>query len=281
VPASLIARSLTVVRGPLVVLDDVELTLTPGHRIGLVGPNGVGKSTLLGALAGHVELDRGSVEVAPRTATVGLLPQEPERSATETVSGFLARRSGVAGAQAELDAATGALAAAEPGADDRYSDALDRWLALGAADFEARLGEVWHDLALDERLLDQPTITLSGGEAARSSLASLLLSRYDVFLLDEPTNDLDLDGLDRLERWIVGLEAPVMLVSHDRSFLRRTITTPTGPRGSPAAGSRSSRSASWLGNTPVNASRSTTRNGRHCSNAHNASVSGPHRARPR
>jgi len=222
--ASLIARSLTVVRGPLVVLDDVDLTLAPGNRVGLVGPNGVGKSTLLGALAGHVELDGGSAEAVPRTASIGLLPQEPERTGTETVREFLARRSGVSAAQIELDAATTSLAAAETGADDRYSDALDRWLALGAADFAARVGEVWHDLGLDEQLLDQPTLTLSGGEAARSSLASLLLSRFDVFLLDEPTNDLDLDGLDRLERWVVGLDAPVLLVSHDRSFLRRTIT---------------------------------------------------------
>jgi ATPase subunit of ABC transporter with duplicated ATPase domains len=65
---------------------------------------------------------------------------------------------------------------------------------------------------------------LSGGEAARCSLASLLLSRFDVFLLDEPTNDLDLDGLERLERWVLGLDAPVLLVSHDRTFLERVIT---------------------------------------------------------
>ena len=223
-PASLIARSLTVLRGPLVVLDDVDLTLAPGRRVGLVGPNGVGKSTLLGALAGRVELDRGSVELAPRTANVGLLPQEPERSPTETVRDFLARRSGVANVGVELEDATRALAQDEVGADDRYAEALDRWLALGAADFDARVGEVWHELGLDDRLLGQPTRALSGGEAARSSLASLLLSRFDVFLLDEPTNDLDLDGLGRLERWVTGLEAPVVVVSHDRSFLRRTIT---------------------------------------------------------
>ncbi len=222
--ASLIARQLTVVRGPLVVLDAVDLVLAPGHRVGLIGPNGVGKSTLLGALCGSVALDGGSVEASPRTATVGLLPQEPERSATETVRGFLGRRTGVLAAQIELDSALEALATGAAGCDDRYSDALDRWLSLGAADFDARVGETWAELGLDPTLLDQPTATLSGGEAARSSLASLLLSRFDVFLLDEPTNDLDLDGLDRLERWILGLDAPVLLVSHDRTFLERVIT---------------------------------------------------------
>jgi ATPase subunit of ABC transporter with duplicated ATPase domains len=222
--ASLTARQLTVVRGPLVVLDAVDLTLAPGRRVGLIGPNGVGKSTLLGALAGAVALDRGSVAVTPQVANVGLLPQEPERSASETVGAFLGRRSGVTAAQCELDDAVNALAAGEPGADDRYSDALERWLALGAADFDARVGETWAELGLEPGLLDQPTNTLSGGEAARSSLASLLLSRYDVFLLDEPTNDLDLDGLARLERWILGLDAPVLLVSHDRTFLERVIT---------------------------------------------------------
>jgi ATPase subunit of ABC transporter with duplicated ATPase domains len=222
--ASLIARQLTVVRGPIVVLEDVDLVLAPGHRVGLIGPNGVGKSTLLKALGGTVSLDRGSVEVSPRAATVGRLPQEPERSSTETVREFLGRRTEVTAAQVELDAATGALASGDAGADDRYSDALDRWLALGAADFDARVGETWADLGLDSDLLDQATASLSGGEAARTSLASLLLSRFDIFLLDEPTNDLDLDGLARLERWILGLEAPVLLVSHDRTFLERVIT---------------------------------------------------------
>ena len=222
--ASLIARQLTVVRGPLVVLDAVDLTLAPGHRVGLVGPNGVGKSTLLGALAGGIAADRGTVEVSPRSANVGLLPQEAERSASETVRAFLGRRSGVTAAQDALGSAADALAAGDPGADDRYSDALERWLALGAADFEARVGATWDELGLDPGLLDQPTLSLSGGEAARSSLASLLLSRYDVFLLDEPTNDLDLDGLARLERWVLGLDAPVLLVSHDRTFLERVIT---------------------------------------------------------
>ena len=222
--ASLIARRLTVTRGPRVILADIDVTLAPGHRIGLVGPNGVGKSTLLQALAGVVAPDSGSVVATPPTANVGLLPQEPDRSATETVDGFLRRRTGVAAAQAAFDEATRALADGRRGADDTYQVALERWLAIGAADFDARVGEVADDLGLDQRILGQPTSSLSGGQAARCSLASLLLARFDVFLLDEPTNDLDLDGLARLESWLVGLAAAVLLVSHDRTFLERTIT---------------------------------------------------------
>ncbi len=127
-------------------------------------------------------------------------------------------------AQEELDGATAAMAAGDAGSDDRYITAFDQWMSLGAADFDARVGEVWAELGLDPVLLDRPTAVLSGGEAARSSLASLLLARFDVFLLDEPTNDLDLDGLRRLEAWVLGLRAGVVIVSHDRTFLERVIT---------------------------------------------------------
>ena len=222
--ASLIARSVSVSRGPLIVLDSVDLTLAPSRCVGLIGPNGVGKSTLLSTLAGTVATDSGSVALTPPSANVGLLPQEPGRSSDETVRQFLARRTGVAAAQHELDVTTQGLADGAAGADDRYADALDRWLALGAADFDPRVDEVWASLGLGARLLDQPTATLSGGEAARSSLASLLLSRFDVVLLDEPTNDLDHNGLERLEQWVLGLAAPVLVVSHDRTFLERTVT---------------------------------------------------------
>ena len=100
---------------------------------------------------------------------------------------------------------------------------MTRWLSLGVADLPARLGEVWSELSLQPELLAQPTSSLSGGEAARVGLAALLLSRFDVYLLDEPTNDLDLDGLAMLERWIGELRAGVVLVSHDRTFLARTV----------------------------------------------------------
>jgi len=222
--APLRAVGLTVVRGPATVLDSVDLAVASGHRVGLIGPNGVGKTTLLRAMAGLQPLERGTVHRTPLTATVGYLPQEPLRSPDETVTELLTRRTGVRDATVELDAATAALATGEPRADDRYAEALDLWLELGGADLDARLGKVLDDLGLARRLLDQPTTSLSGGEAARVGLAALLLSRFQVFLLDEPTNDLDLDGLDRLERWITGLSAGVVLVSHDRTFLARTVT---------------------------------------------------------
>ncbi|PRH76909.1 heme ABC transporter ATP-binding protein, partial [Streptomyces solincola] len=109
------------------------------------------------------------------------------------------------------------------GADDAYAAALERWLHLGGADLEERAEETAAALGLTVGL-DAPMTSLSGGQAARAGLASLLLSRYDVFLLDEPTNDLDLDGLERLEQFVRSLRAGTVVISHDREFLARTAT---------------------------------------------------------
>ena len=221
--ASLHARNVSLALGSRHLLVDVTLALDPGHRVGLVGPNGVGKSTLLRVLAGLRRPDAGTVSLAPPTATVGYLDQEPERG-EETVLAYVERRTGVVGAHADLHSATAALAAGSDNADHTYSLALDRWMALGAADLDVRIGETWAELGLDERLLQQPMSSLSGGEAARVGLAALMLARFDVMLLDEPTNDLDLDSLDRLEQFVVGVQGAIALVSHDRAFLRRVVT---------------------------------------------------------
>ncbi|NGO78248.1 ABC-F family ATP-binding cassette domain-containing protein [Streptomyces sp. YC504] len=221
--ATLVARKLTAAHGERTLFADLDLVVAPGDVIGLVGVNGAGKSTLLRMLAGLDAPETGELRLSPLGAAVGHLPQEPERREGESVRDFLARRTGVAAAQAELDAATQGLVDGTPGADDAYADALDRWLNLGGADLDERAQEVADDLGLAVGL-DLPMTALSGGQAARAGLASLLLSRYDVFLLDEPTNDLDLDGLERLEKFVQGLRAGTVVISHDREFLTRTVT---------------------------------------------------------
>ena len=203
--------------GARTVLDHVDLTLGPRSRLGLVGPNGAGKSTLLRLLAGLDEPDEGRVERTPASLTVGYLPQEHDRRAGETLLAYLARRTGVADAEAAVERHTASWS------PDAYAAALERFLALGGADLEARARATCAELGLAVSL-DQETATLSGGEAARAGLAAILLSRFDVLLLDEPTNDLDFDGLDRLERFVDGFAGGLAVVSHDRVFLDRTVT---------------------------------------------------------
>ncbi|MBP2325983.1 ATPase subunit of ABC transporter with duplicated ATPase domains [Kibdelosporangium banguiense] len=221
--ATLVAKDLAAGHGDRVLFSGLDLVVAPGDVVGLVGVNGAGKSTLLRTLAGLVPAEQGSIRLSPASANVGHLPQEPERRPGETVRAFLARRTGVAQAQSLMDAAAEALGSDKPGADDVYADSLERWLALGGADLEERTEDVVVELGLAVSL-DQPMTALSGGQAARVGMASLLLSRYDIFLLDEPTNDLDLDGLERLEKFVTELRAGTVLVSHDREFLTRTVT---------------------------------------------------------
>ena len=220
--ATLTARQLAAGHGNRPLFAGLDLVVAPGDVIGLVGPNGAGKSTLLRILAGLEAPEQGTVSLSPPAATVGYLPQEPDRTPGETVRDFLARRTGVTAAQRELDAASAALTEGTRGADDAYATALERWLGLGAADLDERAEAVTAQLGLTVEL-DRPVTALSGGQAARAGLASLLLSRYDVLLLDEPTNDLDLDGLATLEEFVAGLRSGTVLVSHDRRFLDRTV----------------------------------------------------------
>ncbi len=206
------------------LFSGLDLIVAPGDVLGLVGANGAGKSTLLRILAGVDSPAEGLVTLSPSDATVGYLPQEVERRTGETVAQHLSRRTGVAAVQRSLDEVTQALADGLPGADERYSLVFDRWLTLGAADLDERVGAVLADLGLDVET-EMPMTGLSGGQAARVGLAALLLSRFDVLLLDEPTNDLDLDGLARLERFVTQSRVGIVVVSHDREFLARCVTS--------------------------------------------------------
>jgi len=227
--ATLVAKNVAGGFAHRTLFEGVDLTVAPGDVVGVVGANGAGKSTLLRILAGDLEPLEGAISLAPADAFVGWLPQEHERVPGETVATYIARRAGCAAATQAMEAAAAALA--DPGHSaaeaDAYSVALDRWLVAGAADLDERLPAVLADLGLDsDAVRPESTLmtALSGGQAARVGLAALMVSRFDIVLLDEPTNDLDLDGLARLEQFVRELRGGVVLVSHDREFLARTVT---------------------------------------------------------
>jgi ATPase subunit of ABC transporter with duplicated ATPase domains len=225
--ATLFAKGLAAAHGDRTLFSGLDLTIAPGDVVGVVGANGAGKSTLFRMLAGLIPAGAGQVVLSPATAIVGYLPQELAAVPGESILDLITRRTGTAAAQAAFDAAADALADGRPvdgvPAEDAYTLALDRWMALGGADIEERAEATTHELGLAIDLAT-PVASLSRGQATRAGLAALLLSRYDVFLLDEPTNDLDLEGLDRLEQFLTGLRAGVGVVSHDREFLARTVT---------------------------------------------------------
>ncbi|MDM1888506.1 ABC-F family ATP-binding cassette domain-containing protein [Mycobacteroides abscessus] len=228
--ATLVAKNLAGGFAHRTLFEGLDVTVAPGDVVGVVGANGAGKSTLLRILAGDLQPLSGTVGVAPGDAFIGWLPQEHERIPGETVAAYIARRTGCIAATEAMESAAAALADQVQGrADlaDEYSVAFDRWLACGAADLEDRVPAVLNDVGLGPDTV-RPASTLmtslSGGQAARVGLAALVLSRFDVVLLDEPTNDLDLDGLARLEDFVRDLRGGVVLVSHDREFLARSVT---------------------------------------------------------
>ncbi len=223
--ANLVTKSLAGGHAHRLLFESLDLTVAPGDVVGVVGANGAGKTTLLRILADDLDPSDGSVSTAPSDAFVGWLPQEHERVAGETVGQYVARRTGAATATAAMEQAATALGAPEQSraVEDAYASGLDHWLASGAPDLDDRLPPMLADLGLDvgpEALMT----SLSGGQVARAALAALLLSRFDLVLLDEPTNDLDLAGLERLEGFVRGLRSGVVLVSHDREFLSRVVT---------------------------------------------------------
>ena len=223
--ANLLTKHLAGGHAHRTLFESLDLTVAPGDVVGVVGANGAGKTTLLRILAGDLDPLDGFVSTAPADAFVGWLPQEHERVAGETIGHYVARRTGAAAATAAMEQAAAALGAGthSRAADDAYAHCLDHWQASGAPDLDERLPPMLADLGLD---VDPRALmtSLSGGQAARAALAALLLSRFDVVLLDEPTNDLDLGGLERLEGFVRGLRSGVVLVSHDREFLSRVVT---------------------------------------------------------
>ena len=223
--ADLVTKHLPRGHAHRILFESLDLTVGPGDVVGVVGANGAGKTTLLRTLAGDLDPLAGSVSTTPSDAFVGWLPQEQEKVAGETVGRYVARRSGATAAADAMEQAATALKSDKPSRADEDANAhsLDHWLASEAPDLDDRLPSMLADLGLEVGAEDLMT-SLSGGQAARAALAALLLSRFDVVLLDEPTNDLDLAGLEHLEGFVRGLRGGVVLISHDREFLSRVVT---------------------------------------------------------
>jgi len=204
--------------GDKVILDDVTLAFLPGAKIGVVGPNGTGKSTLLRMMAGVEQPSNGEARLMPGF-TVGILDQEPELDDSKTVLGNV--EEGVAETKALLDRYN---QIAEQMATD-YSDELlaemgklqEQLDHSGGWDLDSQLNQAMDALRCPPP--DADVSVLSGGERRRVALCKLLLSQPDLLLLDEPTNHLDAESVQWLEQHLEKYPGTVVAVTHDRYFL--------------------------------------------------------------
>jgi ATPase subunit of ABC transporter with duplicated ATPase domains len=205
-------------------LVDVTLSVAAGSRTAVVGVNGSGKTTLLRLAAGELDPDRGNVSL-PTGATVAYVPQDYGIVAAATVEQYLKLRAGVLGIEHELHALEGAVAAGDEVAAAAYADALDRYAAVGGYEIDGRVQRALAALQLPAATLPRPLGELSGGQQVRVGLAGILASRFDLYLLDEPTNNLDLIALELLTDFVATADATFLLVSHDRAFLDETANS--------------------------------------------------------
>jgi macrolide transport system ATP-binding/permease protein len=210
------------------VLNQVSLTLNAGERIGLVGANGVGKSTLLKIVTGDTEADSGSLVITPG-AKIGYLPQAIASFEGRTVDDLitdsmrhlrdLETRMRTLEQQMEM-AGNGTLDSLM----NEYGDVTEQYERYGGYEIDHRVDAVLGGLRVGHIARDRQFTTLSGGEKARVGLAMLLLQAPDVLLLDEPTNHLDFASLRWLEGYLQAYRGGVLIVSHDREFLNRTVS---------------------------------------------------------
>lgn len=210
--------------GVQTVLDEITFSINPADRVGLVGPNGSGKSTLLRIITGEEPPDQGTVFLAPG-ANLGYLPQGIDLGGSETVGSFV--RSGIPGfreahEQVEL-LAERITRDASPAALDAYGSALHRFEALGGYQVENQIDIVLQGLGIGALSQAEAMAHLSGGQRTRVGLARLLVSQPSILLLDEPTNHLDIEALEWLEDFLKTYRGAVLVVSHDRRFLDRTV----------------------------------------------------------
>ena len=210
-------RNFALRRGERLLLSNVDLALHAGWRVGVVGRNGTGKSSLFAAVRGEVEADRGDIDVPNRVRIASVAQETPSLPdpAIEFVLGGDDVIAGVIKAEAAANAREDWEAVAE---------AHQKLAELGGYDAEARAGRLLHGLGFPAETHHRPVSSFSGGWRVRLNLARALMMPSDLLLLDEPTNHLDLDAVLWLEQWLLKYPGTLLLISHDREFLDGVCT---------------------------------------------------------
>jgi ATP-binding cassette subfamily F protein 3 len=221
----LLVTGLKKILGPREVLRGVDLRVEAGERVGIVGRNGEGKTTLLNILDGELAPDGGEVTLAKR-ARLGYVAQRPVFGAGKTVRAYVeGGLDEVHAVERELAELTARMAASHGAELDRlvrrHAEQSERMEFLGGWHAERRIETVLSGIGLSEELWEREAATLSGGERSRTALARELVSTPDLLLLDEPTNHLDLAGIEWLEAYLQEIHSAALIVSHDRRLLDR------------------------------------------------------------
>jgi len=214
--------------GSRLILHELDFDVEPGVRLGVIGPNGGGKSTLLRILAGEETPDAGGL-TGRRGLVVAFLPQQIEGDARDALATLRAARPDLDELEHELATIERGLGEAAHDLDRmarllrRQEDVLHRWTAAGGPGFEPRARALLVDVGLDDDDLAKPTHVLSGGQRKLVGLAACLLRDPDVLLLDEPEAHLDVEARERMEKLMRGFDGAVVAVSHDRYLLDETV----------------------------------------------------------
>ncbi len=215
------------------IFNNILWTVAEKSRIGLVGDNGTGKTTLLRVIMGQVELDSGSVEIAGRkNKTIGYLPQDLTELEDVPLIDYLKKMSGIAALEENIRryekdiSATAARAEADSGLLRAYEGALNEFSARGGYSFEARARQVLNGMGFRQSDAARNCSEFSGGWKMRILLTSILVFNPDIMLLDEPTNHLDTESMEWLESYLKDYQGTIIAVAHDRVFLDK-ITTQT------------------------------------------------------
>ena len=227
----LFVRNLSKSYGAITVLDDISFVINPNDRVGVVGSNGVGKTTLLSILVGQESPDSGSYSFAPSTE-VGYLPQTTPDHLSDRYTLqdlILASLGNLRQLEERMRALENAMSTT-PGNQlapliEEYDLVSTRFQDRGGYEIDHKIDAILDGLRISYLARDREMQTLSGGEKARVGLAALLLRSPDLLLLDEPTNHLDVASLEWLESYIARYKGAALLVSHDRQFLNRAVNS--------------------------------------------------------